>query len=115
MIDTASHRHGTQVKRPSGASPAAFAIPPAVARLCGEELLARAPQLRAAIALRQREQAREHAHALKGMAANFGLKPLAAALAGLENAAKQSNTPLEAPMQVVEQEIPPALAALGMA
>lgn len=113
MIDTAS-RQGMSGQRPSGNGPVGFSIPPAVARLCGEELLARAPKLRAAIALRQRELAREHAHALKGMAANFGLKPLAAALAGLEKAATQSNTPLEAPLRAVEQEIPPALAALGM-
>ncbi|WP_164867747.1 Hpt domain-containing protein [Rhodovarius crocodyli] len=91
-----------------------MALPPGLAKLCGEELLTRAPKLRSAIALQQREVAREHAHALKGMAANFGLKPLAEALAGLEAAAKQTDAPLDASMQAVEAEIPPALSALGM-
>jgi HPt (histidine-containing phosphotransfer) domain-containing protein len=91
-----------------------MALPPGLAKLCADELLTRAPQLRSAIAQQERELVREHAHALKGMAANFGLNSLAAALAGLEAASRQADAPLDAGMQAVEAEIPPALNALGM-
>jgi HPt (histidine-containing phosphotransfer) domain-containing protein len=88
-------------------------IPPAVARLCGDELCTRVPQLRDAVGHRQREAAREHAHALRGMAANFGLSGLALALAVLEATAKEGCAPLGPAFAAVEREIMPALHALG--
>lgn len=88
-------------------------IPPAVARLCGDELCVRVPQLRDAVGHRRREAAREHAHALRGMAANFGLSGLALALAALERTAKEDSAPLEPAFAAVEREIVPALNALG--
>ena len=90
-------------------------IPPAVARLCGDELCVRVPQLRDAIGHRQRDVAREHAHALRGMAANFGLMSLAMALAALERTAKEGSSPLGPAFAAVEREIMPALNALGYA
>ena len=90
-------------------------IPPAVARLCGDELCVRVPQLRDAVGRAHREGAREHAHALRGMAANFGLSGLAMALAGLERAAKEGHGPLAPAFAAVEREIMPALSALGYA
>ncbi len=90
-------------------------IPPAVARLCGDELCVRVPQLRDAVGHRQREAAREHAHALRGMAANFGLSGLALALGALEHAAKEGSAPLGPAFAAVEREIMPALSALGYA
>lgn len=90
-------------------------IPPAVARLCGDELCVRVPQLRDAVGHAQREATREHAHALRGMAANFGLNGLAMALAGLERAARENSAPLAPAFAAVEREIMPALSALGYA
>lgn len=88
-------------------------IPPAVARLCGDELCIRVPQLRDAVGHRQRDIACAHAHALRGMAANFGLSGLAVALAALECAAKEGTAPLGPAFAAVEREIVPALSALG--
>jgi HPt (histidine-containing phosphotransfer) domain-containing protein len=90
-----------------------FAIPPAVARLCEAELLSRLPQLKAAIGSAEFSAAREHAHALKGMAANFGLRDLAQALAGLEDAARDHSWPLDGRLAAVERAVGPALAALS--
>lgn len=90
-------------------------IPPAVARLCGDELCIRVPQLRDAVGHRQRDVALEHAHALRGMAANFGLSRLALALAALERTAKEGSAPLDPAFAAVEREIMPALNALGYA
>ena len=88
-------------------------IPPAVARLCGDELCERVPQLRQAIGHSRRDVAREHAHALRGMAANFGLTGLATALMGLEAAAREATAPMGPHFAAVEREIAPALTALG--
>ena len=90
----------------------ALAIPPAVARLCATELLTRLPQLKAATAGAEFASAREHAHALKGMAANFGLSELAQALAGLEAGARDRVWPLDGQLAAVERAVGPALAAL---
>ena len=90
-------------------------IPPAVARLCGDELCVRVPQLRYAVGHRQREAALEHAHALRGMAANFGLSGLALALGVLERTAKEGTAPLDHAFAAVEREVMPALNALGYA
>jgi len=90
-----------------------LAIPPAVARLCEAELLTRLPQLKAAIGGAEFSSAREHAHALKGMAANVGLADLAQALAGLEAAARDGSWPLDGRMAAVERALGPALAALS--
>ncbi|MBC7432042.1 MAG: Hpt domain-containing protein [Rubritepida sp.] len=90
-------------------------IPPAVARLCGDELCIRVPQLRDAVGQRQRSVARDHAHALRGMAANFGLSGLALALATLESMAMDPSAPLGPAFAAVEREVMPALTALGYA
>lgn len=90
-----------------------LSIPPSVARLCGDELCTRVPQLRLAVGHAQFDTAREHAHALRGMAANFGLIGLAAALAGLEAAARANSSTLAPAFAAVEREIAPALTALG--
>jgi HPt (histidine-containing phosphotransfer) domain-containing protein len=90
-----------------------LSIPPSVARLCGDELCVRVPQLRQAVGQAERAMTREHAHALRGMAANFGLTGLAAALAGLEAVARDTAGPLAPAFAAVEREIAPALNALG--
>ena len=90
-------------------------IPPAVARLCGDELCIRVPQLRDAVGQHQRSVARDHAHALRGMAANFGLSGLALALGVLERTAKEGTAPLDHAFAAVEREVMPALNALGYA
>ena len=88
-------------------------IPPSVARLCGDELCVRVPELRQAVGRAQRDRAREQAHALRGMAANFGLAGLATALATLEAAARDNSMAMAAAFAAVEHEIEPALHALG--
>jgi len=90
-----------------------LSIPPAIARLCGDELCERVPQLRLAIGHAHRERAREHAHALRGMAANFGLVGLAAALAGLEAAARDNTDHMHPAWALVERELEPPLAYLA--
>ncbi len=90
-----------------------LSIPPAIARLCGDELCERVPQLRLAIGHAHRERAREHAHALRGLAANFGLTGLASALAGLEAAARENGDAMLPAFALVEREIAPALETLG--
>lgn len=90
-----------------------LSIPPAIARLCGDELCERVPQLRVAIFHAHRERAREHAHALRGLAANFGLTGLATALAGLEAAARENGAAMQPAFALVEHEIAPALQSLG--
>ncbi len=71
------------------AEPAHEARPaPALADLCAEELRRRLPLLLEAAAAGDAGQARMEAHAMRGVAANFGLATLAEALATLEAAAR---------------------------
>ena len=88
-------------------------IPPAIARLCGDELCERVPQLRLAVGHAHRERVLEHAHALRGLAANFGLIGLATALAGVEAAAQHSGDAMLPAFALVEREIASALETLG--
>ncbi len=87
-------------------------IPPNVARLCEEELLARVPRLRAAIVRPDSRQVREDAHALRGMVANIGMREFAAALGALEDAAGDG-TSLKPLLAAVEPHVAPALEALA--
>lgn len=62
--------------------------PPHLAALCAEELRKRLPLLLDAIAAGDFASARMEAHAMKGVAANFGLPELAESLAAVESAAR---------------------------
>jgi hypothetical protein len=59
--------------------------------LCRTEMLARAPQLREALQAGDGEAARLHAHALRGLAANFSLMDLVPALEAVERAAASAD------------------------
>ncbi|MBY0335801.1 MAG: Hpt domain-containing protein [Acetobacteraceae bacterium] len=57
-------------------------------QLCTEELRARLPLLRAAVQAAELRAAREHAHAMRGLAGNFGLNELLPPLVRIEDAAR---------------------------
>lgn len=59
-----------------------------LAALCEEEVRTRLPRLQAAITARDAVAARMEAHAIRGVAASFGLEDLAEALLALETAAR---------------------------
>ncbi|MFZ4408113.1 MAG: Hpt domain-containing protein [Paracraurococcus sp.] len=59
-----------------------------LAALCEEEVRTRLPRLQAAIAAGDAQAVRMEAHAIRGVAASFGLEPLAAALLTVETAAR---------------------------
>lgn len=81
--------------------------------LCREEMLARGPQLRAAVQAGDGQAAHLHAHALRGLAANFGLATLVPVLEALEAA---TLTPgLAAALDDFEREFDAALRQLGHA
>ena len=61
---------------------------PALADMCAEELRKRLPLLLAAAAAGDAREVRTEAHAMRGVAANFGLAALAESLAQLEAAAR---------------------------
>ncbi|MCS6890142.1 MAG: Hpt domain-containing protein [Rhodovarius sp.] len=88
-------------------------IPPAVARLCEDELHRRLPRMRAAVAQRNRASLVDDAHALRGMAGNFGLAELAQALAALEAAARHTEEGVEEAMAEVERALVTALETLA--
>ena len=60
----------------------------ALAALCEEEVRTRLPRLETAITAGDAAAARMEAHAIRGVAASFGLDPLAAALLVVETAAR---------------------------
>ncbi|MDB5411937.1 MAG: hypothetical protein JWR10_272 [Rubritepida sp.] len=61
-------------------------------RMCRLEFEARAPQLREAVVAGDAEAARDHAHALRGLAVNFGLADLAQPLQRIERGAADDDT-----------------------
>jgi HPt (histidine-containing phosphotransfer) domain-containing protein len=69
------------------------AWPRPLAELCAEELRKRLPVLLDAIEAGDCPTARSEAHAMKGVAANFGLLPLAESLDRLEVAARGGVVP----------------------
>jgi len=60
----------------------------ALAALCEEEVRSRLPRLQAAVASGDAVQARAEAHAIRGVAAGFGMEALARALCTVEEAAR---------------------------
>ena len=79
----------------------AMAISPALAAICADELRKRLPLLQARIAAQDAAAARAEAHAMRGVAANFGLPNLAQLLSGIEAAAKQGNLAAAGPALAV--------------
>jgi HPt (histidine-containing phosphotransfer) domain-containing protein len=63
-------------------------LPPALLALCAEELRTRLPALLDSIQKGDRVTARTEAHAMRGVAANFGLAELAEILGQVEAAAR---------------------------
>lgn len=83
-------------------------------QLCREEMLALAPQLREAVRLGDAVAARRQAHAIRGLAANFGLSALVPVLQALEAAALAPQMAgVEAALAAFEREFDVALRQLG--
>lgn len=83
-------------------------------QLCREEMLALAPQLREAVRLRDGAAARRQAHAMRGLAANFGLSALVPVLQALEAAADAPQMAgLDSTLAAFEGEFDAALRQLG--
>lgn len=82
--------------------------------LCREEMLALAPQLREAVRQGDGTAARRQAHAIRGLAANFGLTALVPVLQALEAAAAAPGMAgLEPALAAFEREFDAALRQLG--
>jgi PAS domain-containing protein len=82
--------------------------------LCRAEMLARAPQLREGLRAGDADAVRLHAHALRGLAANFGLAALVPALAAVERAAQAADpAAMAAALEGFEAEFTLALDQLG--
>lgn len=79
--------------------------------LCRAEMLARAPRLREGLRAGDAEAVRLHAHALRGLAVNFGLTALAPALEAMERA--QDHTGMTVALEGFEAEFALALQQLG--
>ena len=87
---------------------------PVLAGLCADELRQRHPRIAAAAAAGDLETLRTEAHALRGVAANFGLGVLAEQLLALESAARsQDFTGLTGALRLLPAEVAQALVALG--
>lgn len=85
-------------------------------QLCREEMLALAPRLREAVRAGDGAAARRQAHAMRGLAANFGLLALVPVLQVLENAAVAPGMDgLEAALADVEGALDAALRQSGRA
>jgi PAS domain-containing protein len=85
-------------------------------QLCREEMLALAPQLREAVRLGDGAAARRQAHALRGLAGNFGLAALVPVLQALETAVGAPQMAgLDAALAAFEAEFDAALRQLGSA
>lgn len=85
----------------------------ALAELCAEELRKRLPLLLAAASAGDTTEARTEAHAMRGVAANFGLPALAESLAALEAAARNQQLPaLLAAAQALPPQVDAALETL---
>lgn len=82
--------------------------------LCREELETRAPQLREGVRAANAEVVRSQAHAMRGLAANFGLSELIPALERMERAAQAGDAAaMEAGLAGFEHELEGALRQLG--
>lgn len=87
---------------------------PVLAGLCADELRQRHPRIVAAAAAGDHETLRIEAHALRGVAANFGLGVLAERLLALEAAARRQDQPgLNEALHLLPAEVALALVALG--
>ncbi len=85
-------------------------------KLCREEMLALASQLRAAVAAGDAGAARLQLHAMRGLAANFSLNALLPLLEALESAAQAPQMAgLDAALADFERELDLALRRLGSA
>jgi HPt (histidine-containing phosphotransfer) domain-containing protein len=85
-------------------------------QLCREEMLALAPQLREAVRLGDGAAARRQAHALRGLAGNFGLAALLPPLQALESATSAPQMAgLDAALAAFDAEFDAALRQLGSA
>lgn len=86
----------------------------ALLALCAEELRCRFPQLEAAIAAFDAPAIRRDAHALRGVAANFGLQGLAEGLLAVEVAARAGDpAALHQAMAPLPAAVAAALAEIG--
>jgi PAS domain-containing protein/HPt (histidine-containing phosphotransfer) domain-containing protein len=86
---------------------------PALADLCAEELRKRLPLLLAAASVGDVSQAHSEAHAMRGVAANFGLAALAESLSVLEAAARSHRMlDLRQGAQALPPKVDAALASL---
>ncbi|MBX9749734.1 MAG: Hpt domain-containing protein [Roseococcus sp.] len=84
--------------------------------LCRTEMLTRAPLLREGLRAGDAEAVRLHAHALRGLAANFGLTALAPALEAVERSAQaRDQSAMTAALEGFEAEFGLALQQLGSA
>jgi PAS domain-containing protein len=82
--------------------------------LCRTEMLGLAPQLRQAVLTLDAQATRLHAHALRGLASNFGLVALVPALEALEHAAGAADQAAMAlALEGFEAEFTPALRQLA--
>ncbi|MBL6076693.1 Hpt domain-containing protein [Belnapia sp. T18] len=87
---------------------------PVLAGLCAEELRERHPRIQAAAAAGDFRTLLSEAHALRGVAANFGLGVLAEDLLTVEMAARQQDSGgLHGALGRLPGEVAKALAALG--
>ncbi len=89
---------------------------PALAALCADELRERHPRIQAAGSADDLKALKTEAHALRGVAANFGLGVLADELLALEVAARSEDRDrLAGVLRRLPAEVAQALAALGHA
>jgi HPt (histidine-containing phosphotransfer) domain-containing protein len=89
-------------------------LSPALLALCAEELRSRFPQIEAAAARGDLVALRQDAHALRGVAANFGLPRLAGLLGALEAAAIGGNAEaLRAALAPLPASVAEALVVVG--
>jgi HPt (histidine-containing phosphotransfer) domain-containing protein len=89
---------------------------PALAALCADELRERHPRIQAAGSADDLKALKTEAHALRGVAANFGLDVLADELLALEVAARSEDRDrLAGVLRRLPAEVAQALAALGHA
>lgn len=102
--------------RQAAASHLATRHGPALAALCADELLERHPRIQAAGSADDLKALKTEAHALRGVAANFGLDVLADELLALEVAARgEDRDRLAGVLRRLPAEVAQALAALGHA
>ena len=115
--DVAQGDYRSHVERPADRAARAYLADrhgPALAALCADELRERHPKITAAAHAGDLEALKTEAHALRGVAANFGLGVLAEMLLGLETAARHADpTGLVGALRQLPAEVAQALVALG--